>query len=292
LKTGYLNVENQNSQVGCQQNEASIMRGQIWPFINGHLDHFAQGQVGWWDTDGNNIFDPVDASLQINAILSTTEVSNIYTFDIELEETPFPAPAQRSLLINKLQTVQYRIDDGPWLNTTSADGAFDSYREAVYFTTDPLSSGLHTLYLRTQDNFGKVNEQAATTFNTVDLAANSFDTHFALQSSVTDMTPDQSYHFTGMTTHLAAHTISNVQYRVNGSNWEAAQAVDGRFNDTQESFTFTVKASDFSSAKYLIEVRGMDDQGYVESSPTKQTFWLQVPETTVSIYLPIIRTTR
>lgn len=60
-KAGYLDVENQNSQYGnCAIDEPSIMRGQVWPYRNDTIDEYARGQVGWRDSDGDGILDPVD----------------------------------------------------------------------------------------------------------------------------------------------------------------------------------------------------------------------------------------
>lgn len=61
-RSGYLDVENQNSQFGdCAIDEPSLMRGQVWPFQMGDLDYYARGQVGWRDSDCDGILDPVDS---------------------------------------------------------------------------------------------------------------------------------------------------------------------------------------------------------------------------------------
>lgn len=58
MRSGYLDVENQNSQYGgCFSNVTSIMRGQTWPFTYGNqnpapagIDPYGAGQAGWRDT--------------------------------------------------------------------------------------------------------------------------------------------------------------------------------------------------------------------------------------------------
>jgi hypothetical protein len=63
-RAGYLDVPNQNSQYGpCASNETSIMRGQIYPFYARSIDSYAAGQLGWRDSDGDNVLDPLDVNL-------------------------------------------------------------------------------------------------------------------------------------------------------------------------------------------------------------------------------------
>lgn len=58
--SGYLNVETQNSeQEGCLSDVPSIMRGYD-AYYNNQLDPYAAGQVGWMDSDGDGVLDPVD----------------------------------------------------------------------------------------------------------------------------------------------------------------------------------------------------------------------------------------
>src|SRR3972149_1401197 len=62
-KSGYLGVETQNSQrAGCASNLPSIMRGGIYPYTANAIDPHARGQIGWRDSDGDGLFDPVDTT--------------------------------------------------------------------------------------------------------------------------------------------------------------------------------------------------------------------------------------
>ena len=128
---------NQNSQLGCALNQPSIMRGQISPYTNKNIDPYAAGQLGWLDNNKNGILDPVDVTATIsNVAWAEGASSNIVTFNGSIVETPFASPLYRSILINKLRLVQYRVDNGPWLAVAAADGAFDSHAEDFTFTTD------------------------------------------------------------------------------------------------------------------------------------------------------------
>ena len=65
-RSGYLAVENQNSQSGpCATNVDSIMRGQVSPYLRHALDPYAAGQIGWHVSNGDNILDPLHTDLPI-----------------------------------------------------------------------------------------------------------------------------------------------------------------------------------------------------------------------------------
>ena len=114
-RSGYLNIENQNSQFkgGCLSNESSIMRGQIFPYSTGAIDPYAAGQVGWRDSDGDDIFDPLDTPLPIT-IESFTQTENNITATGSIQITPYPSPSRADVTINQLVGVQYRFNAGPW----------------------------------------------------------------------------------------------------------------------------------------------------------------------------------
>ncbi len=59
-RTGYLNIENQNSEQSCISNVPSIMRGQVSPFTNNQIDTYARQQLGWSDTNNNSVLDILD----------------------------------------------------------------------------------------------------------------------------------------------------------------------------------------------------------------------------------------
>jgi len=61
-KSGYLNVENQNSlgNTPCAINVPSIMKDGIVAYPIGAVDTYARQQLGWRDTDDDNILDIID----------------------------------------------------------------------------------------------------------------------------------------------------------------------------------------------------------------------------------------
>ncbi|MEM7029975.1 MAG: Ig-like domain-containing protein [Chloroflexota bacterium] len=291
-RAGYLSVENQNSQASaeCSSNSSSIMRGQIFPFINKEIDHFAQGQVGWWDADNNGVLDPVDVDLVVsNVTVDPNDQVNILTIKADLEEVPYQSPSYRSVIINKLKKVEFRLNDGAWQSATATDGTFDLYEEAVSMTTEPLASGSYDIYVRATDNFGKVNEQFLTTVQVEDPLANSLNTTYDTALSMSEgVIQGETVTVSGQATNTAGGTISSVQYRINDEAWQVASASDGQFDDSTEVFEFTIDTATMGQGTHTIQVRAIDHNGMIESSPDIETLLIQSAVTNHQLYLPAI----
>ena len=287
---GYLGVENQNSTHNCQSNQPSIMRGQVWPFSGHEVDHYARGQVGWRDVDDNGILDPIDVGLRLNDVTwSEAHQANILTFNVDMEEIPFESPGFRNILINKLQAVYYRVDEGPWLAASAGDGAFDSYREEVTFTTDPLSSGTHTIYGRTDDNFGKINEQVIATVTVTDPFEHIINTELSQSSSPKTPIPQgETLTLSGTASHATGHPITEVQFRIDGDSWLPAQPLDGAFDSSTEAFGILIDTAEVDAGSHYLQARSVDSQGMTEASTVLYNFSVQPLETENVVYLPVI----
>ncbi|MBN1887026.1 MAG: hypothetical protein JW850_03515 [Thermoflexales bacterium] len=164
-RSGYLGVETQNSEYGdCVSGVESIMRGvSAYPF--GALDRYAAEQVGWRDSDGDDILDPLDTDLpiQIDAVtLSGNRVTVSGTTQIIPYERDSPSFARPSVTINTLTGVQYRFDGGDWQPATAEDGAFDELTEDYYFSAASLSPGQHSVEVTASDSAGNVSAIYAT----------------------------------------------------------------------------------------------------------------------------------
>ncbi len=156
--SGYLNILEVDDS-GCLMDTAD------WCLSTGTM-----GQIGWRDTDGDNIMDPEDT--EPNTILdpqpANPTTDNILTFAGTAEEiaTPNQNPhyiswlnghrvnAGNDISINVITLVQYTIDGGVWLPTTPLDGAFDEAIEEFTFTTSMLSDGTHTIETRARNTVG------------------------------------------------------------------------------------------------------------------------------------------
>ena len=284
-QSGYLQIENQNSQQGCAIDEPSIMRGQISPYANGQIDEYARGQIGWWDSDGNGMLDPVDVGLTVSGVTTqTVAATGVFTVSGHFAETPFPSPKYRSILINSVETVNYRVDDGVWQSAQPVDGAFDDYQDDFIFTTDPLPNGTHTIYLQTIDDFGKVNEQAIATV-TVSGVTETVDTEFSAASERLTVQSAAAEPVAGTALQLTDGTIAGVAYRLDGGEWQPAQPADGAFDSASEGFTVVLSDS-LSPGDHLLEARATDSFGNVDLTPARMTVSVQAAQ--IRVFLPLV----
>lgn len=281
-RSGYLDIENQNSQYGdCASDVSSIMRGQISPFTNGAIDPYAAGQIGWRDSDGDDILDPLDADLPIS-IASVSLNGSSVTVSGTAEIVPYPSPSRTSVTINTLTGVQYRFDGGDWQPATADDGAFDGTAEGYHFTAS-LSLGLHTLEVAALDSAGNVSDVYATeTITILDPVDGALNTE--LYPPGGDVSADDtSTTMSGVAYHLQGGVVVDVQYRINGGLWQSANAQDGVFDSDYEPFALTIAS--LRSGVYLVEARAIDGDGNVEVNFAAQ-------EVTISnvytIFLPIV----
>jgi hypothetical protein len=284
---GYLGVQNQNSELGCLLNEASIMRGQIWPYLNRAVDSYARGQLGWQDSDGDNILDPVDVDIQVNDVsyvVANPAMPNILSFDGLVDEIPFPSPSGRPVLINQVAQVDYRVDGGLWFSTLASDGAFDNYREYFEFTTDPLPTGSHTVEVRVVDNFQNVLSRQVAQLSVSDPVEGRVETSINPSGQEGPVGRGTRSEFQGLASGVG-YTVAAVQYRVDAGPWQSAQAQDGAFDSPTELFIFEVDTGPLAVGMHTIQARTLLEGGFADSSPA--TFSLQVETGGHYIYLPL-----
>ena len=155
--SGYLNAPNSNSEYpfpgSCGLNVSSIMRGQIAPFAAGAVASSTRAELGWRDSTGAGILDPVNTTVSV-----AVNPSSSYTAgdgDVALRyrgqagDTPWTSPSRGSISINTITGVQYQIDDsGSWRDATPDDGAWMGSSEAFSINTGPISPGPHTVTIR------------------------------------------------------------------------------------------------------------------------------------------------
>jgi len=172
---GYLNAPNQNSRYGsCASNVASIMRGGVTPFASRSIDYYAKGQLGFWDSDGDSIYDIIDTYPE-SVISSATAVSastikytgsaqvttkaneNSYVSTLRAGTTP------SNMTVNTITAVQYRVDGGSWQGTTATDGSFNESSEDYEFTLSNLVRGSHTIEVRSKNSAGNWETSYAST---------------------------------------------------------------------------------------------------------------------------------
>jgi hypothetical protein len=276
-RSGYLGVENQNSQYGdCASDTASIMRGQPSPYRTGAIDEYARGQIGWRDSDGDGILDPMDTALSVSSAdyVTDPEQPNVLTFTGRVQDDPYPSPLRRSTTINSIVQVQYRVLDGPWTDAQPDDGAFDTYTESFTFTTSPLPTGDLTVELRVFDSAGNEVVQPVDTVSVVDPVDSILDTKLTRLEQHSQGGEVTQVIYSGQVTSSASH-VASVYYRIDQEDWQPLAAEDGAFDEPQEDFTFTVDVTALGPGAHQVQAYSVDGEGNVETSPASDVISVQ-----------------
>jgi hypothetical protein len=290
--SGYLGVENQNSQFGdCASDSASIMRGHTSPYRTSAIDAYARGQIGWRDSDGDAILDPMDTILSVLSAdyVTDPERPNVLTFSGRVRDDPYPSPLRRSTTINSIERVQYRVAGAPWLDAQPDDGTFDMYTEGFSFTTAALPTGDLTVELRVIDSAGNELIQSIENVSVVDPVDSILNTTLTRleQHSEGDEVTQVMYRGQGTS---SASFVSGAYYRIDQNPWQPLAADNGAFDESQEDFTFTVDLTTLSPGTHLVEAYSVDGEGNVETSPASDIISIQAPPQYV--YLPYVTSPR
>jgi hypothetical protein len=255
-RAGYLDVENQNSIYGdgCISNVPSIMRGGVGAYAGGAVDHYARGQVGWWDSDSDGILDPVDTTTEFALLREgTAAVGSTLHYSGTARDIPFPSPQYRLVTINRVVDMAYRLDGDDWQPVGATDGDFDSIEESFSFDVLSLTEGIWQLDLlvRTSLSGDRIFAQADA------IVVPAPGSTAPLQEF--DDSPCSTVGSTSSCSGIAAAvqgTVSSVEYRVDGGQWQPADAADGHLDQAVETFSFTIAG--LSGGLHAIEARTID----------------------------------
>jgi len=161
--SGYLNASDNDGAI-C------LMNQKVWKLCDA-----TQEQIGWRDTDGDGILDIVDTvpdtTLNPYHPDPTSNSTLTYTGSVTVAAYPNRKPFWwgecKNITINTITNVEYRIDNGPWMNATPTDGAFDEAQENFTCTTPSLSGGVHRIEVRGTNSVGNVETSYASDIVTV-----------------------------------------------------------------------------------------------------------------------------
>jgi hypothetical protein len=164
--SGYLNVSDVEGSNCLMQTPGSWNLSGKPHGLNG-----TWGQVGWRDSDGDGIQDIVDIFPRVYLNPYET-VGNKLNFTGAATVTPYPNRnpygSQRNVTINKIQSVQFRVDNGIWQDASMTPWKFKKlvkypdtyeYKETyavVNFTflTPELEPGEHFIEIKATNQWG------------------------------------------------------------------------------------------------------------------------------------------
>jgi hypothetical protein len=163
---GYLNIQNTNCAAGCPEGACGgvepscascascievtcMMRENNWSMCP-----VSQFQLGWRDTDGDSIYDPVD----------TTPTVTLTPFTPDPTSNARPAySGSATEPMTEIVLVEYSVSGcvtTGWTAATASDGAFDEPSEAFTFTPQ-LAPGSCTVSVRSKNTWGNYSTTAS-----------------------------------------------------------------------------------------------------------------------------------
>lgn len=181
-RSGYLNGPNTNCENGGSP-VACIMLGQTGPYNTPAVCPHTAHMLGWDDDDPvNTVIDILDQppTTALNAFAPdpTTNTSPVYygmahstsayTNSNQYNFAWTGPRAANNISINRIASVEYRVDGGAWAAATPRDGAFDQTIDSFTFTAASLAGGAHTIQARALDVFGAYDATPASDPLTVD----------------------------------------------------------------------------------------------------------------------------
>lgn len=165
-RSGYLFTPTTNSQhAGCGTRLPSIMIDAVGAFRGGQVDPATFHQLGYRDSDGDNLIDPLDTSLELElwepSLASSTGRPVLQG---NVAEIAFPSPVQQQVSLHAVRSVEYRVDGGLWQPATPSDGLFDETRENFHAEL-PLYNGSYNVEVRATNSAGVVSPMVARRFD-------------------------------------------------------------------------------------------------------------------------------
>ena len=107
-------------------------------------------QIGWYDSDGDGVFDIVDTQPEVTLTSLPLQYSNSSTANYSGTATVVPYPNRNPLgpgndvTVAKISQVYYSLDGSGWISASASDGAYDQTTETFNFSFAP-TDGFHSV---------------------------------------------------------------------------------------------------------------------------------------------------
>ena len=245
---GYLGIANSN----CAYNNPGADTNVLMNNNNPNRVHWTTlFQVGWRDLNSNSRPDPVDTipGIALNPYSPNPTINPQLTYTGTAYDNPLARvignnTPPNDVTINKIASVQYRVDGGTLLGASPVDGTFNTDYEQFTFSTSALAIGSHTIAVQATNSRSNI---SSTWSDTVVIVA--------------------SYSISGYVRTAAALAIPGVTLTglpgspvTNASGYYSAQVASGWSGTTTPSragYTFTP-----ASISYTNVVSNQTDQNY------------------------------
>lgn len=107
-------------------------------------------QIGWYDNDGDGVFDIVDTQPEVALTSVPPQYSNSSLVDYSGTATVVPYPNRNPLgpgndvTVAKISQVFFSLDGSGWIPASASDGSYDQTTEAFNFSFSP-TDGFHSV---------------------------------------------------------------------------------------------------------------------------------------------------
>jgi len=164
-RTGYFNIQNKNSDVPTPVWCKTIAEGRRCLMKGNYPDSFCVwtlDQIGWRDSDFSGTVDFFETRGIVTPDSATYHASIGVALTVRgranetalLNDNPRPSALRDSITVATIDSIQYRVDAGPWAITPCMDGACDFGEERFQVLLPPLSAGNHTVQWRAWNSNG------------------------------------------------------------------------------------------------------------------------------------------
>jgi hypothetical protein len=229
------------------------------------LSSGTQLQVGWRDTDHDNIHDIIDTNpdTTLNPYSPNPTTNTILTYNGLATVVPYPnnnpqpSNSGNSVTINTVSNVQYRIDGGTWANAQATSGSFNGPVENFTFTTSSLSIGQHIIEARAINSVGNIDPTPSS--DTVTIITNSPPNKPDTPSGETQGQTGTSYPYSTSATDPDGNKL---EY---GWDWDGDNVVD-QWDDNGGSYypsgtTISTSHAWSTDNTYYVKVKAKDIYG-------------------------------